>query len=241
MGNMYVGGSHPRDDDASNIRNKSWGWAYFLLPQLEANNLFEKLDTNHPPYTPDRNDDFYDAYGPPSNTVNKEPCENMPAVLVCPSATRKGSPTSFKDYAINLGSNAACCGERTNNYDTFNGIAFMNSKINFKDITDGLSTTLMFMEQRHWPWIYQASKPASFDRPTNHFLYVSHNSEGYAHTNTAPNATLSSFGRFSRSDHPGGIQVTLCDGAVRFITDNINLSTFRAISTRKNRDVADGF
>ena len=35
----------------------------------------------------------------------------------------------------------------------------------------------------------------------------------------------------ARSKHTGGLNVTLCDGSVRFISNNITLATWRAMST----------
>ncbi|MCR9120096.1 MAG: DUF1559 domain-containing protein, partial [bacterium] len=40
------------------------------------------------------------------------------------------------------------------------------------------------------------------------------------------------------SRHPTGVQVLLCDGSVRFVTETINLATWRAVSTRGNGEVA---
>jgi prepilin-type processing-associated H-X9-DG protein len=35
----------------------------------------------------------------------------------------------------------------------------------------------------------------------------------------------------ARSRHPGGVNVALCDGSVRFISDTIVIATWRALST----------
>ena len=35
----------------------------------------------------------------------------------------------------------------------------------------------------------------------------------------------------ARSHHPGGVQVVMCDGSVRFFTNNININSWRALST----------
>ena len=43
----------------------------------------------------------------------------------------------------------------------------------------------------------------------------------------------------SRSHHPGGVQVLLADGSGRFITDQIDLVTWRALATRKGGEIMD--
>jgi len=43
--------------------------------------------------------------------------------------------------------------------------------------------------------------------------------------------------RAARSRHPGGVNVLLGDGSVQFITDNVDLTTWRALSTRSGGEV----
>jgi prepilin-type N-terminal cleavage/methylation domain-containing protein/prepilin-type processing-associated H-X9-DG protein len=43
----------------------------------------------------------------------------------------------------------------------------------------------------------------------------------------------------ARSYHPGGVNLLLCDGSVRFVPDTVDLATWRAIATRGSGDVAD--
>ena len=40
----------------------------------------------------------------------------------------------------------------------------------------------------------------------------------------------------TRSYHPGGVNVSLMDGAVRFVTDSVDLDIWRAASTRRGRE-----
>tara|TARA_R110002095_G_scaffold50387_3_gene44191 strand:+ start:375 stop:1322 length:948 start_codon:yes stop_codon:yes gene_type:complete len=233
MGNRYTGGSHPQSL-AGGIRDNSWGWPLFILPQVEATNIYNALNTDVSPYTPDRNDEWAGDYGPSLVTTNEVPCQQMPPVFVCPSAERLGPTNSYKDYAINSGT-VHCCAERSNDMNTWNGVGFMNSKILLRDVKDGTSNTFLLLEQRHFT-------TATNNRPTNHFLYVSHNSEGYASTDYIPNAPNdNSHGRVARSDHVGGLHVTLCDGAVRFISNNIDLVTWRALSTRSGKEIIGDF
>jgi prepilin-type processing-associated H-X9-DG protein len=44
----------------------------------------------------------------------------------------------------------------------------------------------------------------------------------------------------ARSSHPGGVNVGMCDGSVRFVRQTIELATWRALSTRETGDVPDG-
>jgi prepilin-type N-terminal cleavage/methylation domain-containing protein/prepilin-type processing-associated H-X9-DG protein len=43
------------------------------------------------------------------------------------------------------------------------------------------------------------------------------------------------------SAHPGGVNVLMADGAVKFITDGINLATWRALGTRNGGEVVGNF
>jgi hypothetical protein len=45
----------------------------------------------------------------------------------------------------------------------------------------------------------------------------------------------------ARSRHPSGVQVTLCDGAVRFVSNNIHMDTWRAISTTNGGEAVNDF
>ena len=45
----------------------------------------------------------------------------------------------------------------------------------------------------------------------------------------------------ARSDHPGGVNLLLLDGAVRFVGDSIDLATWRALATRDGGDPVGEF
>lgn len=44
----------------------------------------------------------------------------------------------------------------------------------------------------------------------------------------------------ARSQHPGGVNVALCDGSVRFVADDIDLTTWRALSTTHGNEILSG-
>jgi prepilin-type N-terminal cleavage/methylation domain-containing protein/prepilin-type processing-associated H-X9-DG protein len=73
----------------------------------------------------------------------------------------------------------------------------------------------------------------------------------YCHTQT-PNSkrldcgTAVEVARFhvaARSNHPGGVNVAMCDGSVRFVKDSVNITPWRALGTRGNGEIvsADAF
>lgn len=43
----------------------------------------------------------------------------------------------------------------------------------------------------------------------------------------------------ARSMHPGGVNIMMCDGSVNFITDEIGLTTWRALSTREGAETTE--
>lgn len=68
------------------------------------------------------------------------------------------------------------------------------------------------------------------------WLYGYHSTTSYWHGGL-PNTRSCMFppSRISttaNSNHVGGVNVTLCDGSVRFVSDNISLATWRALGTR---------
>jgi prepilin-type processing-associated H-X9-DG protein len=45
----------------------------------------------------------------------------------------------------------------------------------------------------------------------------------------------------AKSYHTGGVQVLMCDGSVRFVSDNVNLATWRALGSRAGGEVVGDF
>jgi hypothetical protein len=117
-----------------------------------------------------------------------------------------------------------------------NGVAFVNSAVRLLDITDGDSHTLLFADMIHsasHSWL-----PIGFG--SNPFFFVHHASEGYFTTDAEPNTTTFNT-RAPASGHDHGIQASMCDGSVVWISNTINFAVFQALSTRAGNEVNTNF
>lgn len=122
-----------------------------------------------------------------------------------------------------------------------------------QEITDGTSNTLMASEvkqgqqtggsdYRGFSWWGGAAGFTAYSQPNSPDPDVLTGAACQNGTNgNAPCTTTSTATRprmqVARSYHPSGVNVSLCDGSVRFIYDGISLSTWRALSTSQGLEV----
>jgi len=219
-----------------------FGWAAFLLPDLEQKGLHDSINFNVPAYAesiPEQSGWSPSGdRGPAGHPDNKPASENMPSVFVCPSAHRVQSASVQKDYGIN-GGTGACCPERSTD-GRMDGIGYKNSAVRPAHVQDGESNTFMFLEFAHFgnhSWV-------PYDWGANQFFWVHHTSQGYVtgaeHNGSPrpPNDTQWN-GRAAHSDHPGGVQVVFCDGHVVFVSDHVDYKIYRSAFTRSGEDITE--
>ena len=78
----------------------SMGWAAFILPYVEQNALYERVDFEKLAYLPGKTaGSFHDA--PHGAEENRFAATNMPDLFVCPSTKRLAPPGTHKDYGVN--------------------------------------------------------------------------------------------------------------------------------------------
>jgi hypothetical protein len=143
--------------------------------------------------------------------------------------------------------------------DTGAGILTKNGEPRMADVTDGLSNTILYAESAGRPYVYRQgrklgelslyrvnaggwSRPASdfsldgssFDGslvpgpcPLNCTNGEDFASTGFPHPYYGSEGTAEAY-----SFHPGGIQVALGDGSVRFISEALPIHTFAQAVTR---------
>jgi prepilin-type processing-associated H-X9-DG protein len=120
----------------------------------------------------------------------------------------------------------------------------MIEPVRFKEITDGLSNTLLASETVQgvngdlrgftwWGWSAgfetRAAPNASVPDTLQQAAYCI--PETPNPPCNGPSTAASYFWAAARSRHPGGVNAAMCDGSVHFVVDEIDLATWRATST----------
>lgn len=128
------------------------------------------------------------------------------------------------------------------NCDSFNevsnqGVLGANSKIGFRDVTDGTSNTIMVGELSTNEYPTGAPAPRAWSRGcADHSCGMSKNVkfginiQGFVSGNFN-NMSFSSM-------HPGGTQVLMADSSVHFISENIDMDLYLATASRNGNEVA---
>lgn len=135
-----------------------------------------------------------------------------------------------------------------------NGVLFGCSSIRSGDIVDGMSNTVMFGESYTDTYVkdsqqmdyWQIGSPQSGGWNPGGTGGTEY-SEGLGSTAVRINSRLNptvhgtlmeiSFGSY----HVGGAHFTLCDGSVRFISENIDLATYQGLGSRSGGEVLGEF
>ncbi|WP_437206222.1 DUF1559 family PulG-like putative transporter [Planctomicrobium sp. SH664] len=135
--------------------------------------------------------------------------------------------------------------------DRFTGIFAHRSSVGVRDITDGTSNTIMLSERAYWMGRVECAAANAFVTRSTTNMDTYHSSQPLAVTGrgaTVINApegrrqTTSNFliscGVGFSSNHEGGIFISLADGSVRFMSENINHSPFNTLNSAFERLLA---
>lgn len=114
---------------------------------------------------------------------------------------------------------------------------FVNPNAETNDANCGSSLRINFSQRRMYTWV--AGEP----RCTSYNHYYAPNDKLNADcvsnfTGSDPVTRSSGHGlSTARSRHVGGVNAWYCDGSVRFVTDSIDMPTWRALATRSGGEV----
>ncbi len=226
------------------LERSHWSWGALILPFVEQSSLHDQLQVGTVP--------LWQALG---TTTGRAALQTPLAAFVCPSDTGpelndfgtkyNAVYANYEKQVTSDGSNrfpiaksnyvgVACSGNSTtppngeNTYGSATGVLFSNSRVGFKDITDGTSNTLMLGER--------CFKINNLTVGAGNALGFSSEVSGYTNRNRALLAALGipywginqtvimvdHQNRGFHSLHPGGAQFAVCDGSVRLISETID-------------------
>lgn len=227
-------------DSSGNDTGPGWGWAAFILPQIEQQNLSNRIQFNQ------RIEDLTNGI------VRVVKIDSY----LCPSDSTNQTWTA-KQYNLSGNVQATICEVASANYiGVFgttepgvdgDGVFFRNGRIRMADIIDGTSSTLMVGERsfRLGPatWTGVITSANLFPAPNSPFPPVLNNPSGMTlgHTGdgNGPNGSASYVNQFY-SQHPGGVHFLFCDGHVGFLSSSMNYNTYLSLSTRAGNEPVQG-
>lgn len=210
-----------------------WGWAVFLLPELEQTGLHSALNP------------WQTTFGNGANPVPATTWTQTPlSVFRCPSDS--GPPTNpyYEHHATSNYRGVAGGGDLYTlpmNAD-LGGMFFTNSRIRFADVTDGLSNTLAVGEtslnerQNRWGGIWAGCpRVGPFGPYQGNLTWVS---GVYWSINQHDLRLNQSHPWAFASPHPGGVNFVFCDGSVRLVHDSADPAMVERLAVRNDGGVA---
>ena len=247
-----------------------WAWSAMILPFVEQGALYDTLAISN-------------TTASTRMTLSQTAMQQTYDVFLCPSdagAPRTHDPAVDPGYAIDNNTPNANRGLPVTNYILVTNIAnvrigkatnprvgttgsigafYRDSRVNFRDITDGLSNTLLIGERvwrmgnvRMSAGTLLAVRDANGNGPSANDNGASWN-QGWVSLagsvrypiNVALTAVSTERNMAFSSHHKGGAQFVLGDGGVRFISENVNLDNDAAWDTNSTLErlvgIADGF
>ena len=96
--------------------NGMWSWSAYILPFMEASNIYQQIDFTKRPYCAERADAWFFDKGPDATALsnfasNKLACTSMPPSFACPSTPQTYGTGMYKDYALNAGQGPNAAGD----------------------------------------------------------------------------------------------------------------------------------
>jgi prepilin-type N-terminal cleavage/methylation domain-containing protein/prepilin-type processing-associated H-X9-DG protein len=208
-----------------------WGWAAFLLNDLEQSNLYDRIS-------------FHLGVEDPANALART---TKLAVFACPSdqqvetftVDETGTDVAHGSY-VAVNGNAGVTDSAGRNDGSF----LRNKRFRIGDITDGLSNTLFIGERcttmslSTWTGAVTGGETRNVRDPAadegSAALVLSHCGP---HLPNNPDVTDAD--AFS-SSHPLGVNFLFGDGSVHAISQTITMTVYDALATRAGGEVVSG-
>jgi prepilin-type N-terminal cleavage/methylation domain-containing protein len=218
-------------------------WTVLILPYLDQTAAYNRFNCS---------EDFTvlaDAAVYQGSVTNDAAFKMKMPVYWCPSDPNANATTNIGNYRGVQGGGDSLhdCTPVTNILFYTNGTLYINSKVGFRDLTDGSSNVLMVGEsfynttltdtvipQRAQGWASAAStRTDGALAPTLATAWKGINSFP---GNPATTSYLYHMADYFSSRHVGGAHFALADGSVHFLSQNMNSTTFQKLGIRNDGD-----
>ncbi len=257
------------DPNVTTIR-ADWGYLIFILPYIEQQALYDKIDRNYDWFTPQNQtvvftpvEDFkcpshnpiepVDLYGPGNSGGFGYKDQASPLrthyfgilganpQLVHPTVPDfcldRKSPYTAETQAVTFGV-PPCMGNPANGWITNNGMIVRKPTVQTRRVADGLSHTFMLGESAFGdPDLTDDNvRPWSIGSEGDNFMYTSKNVAYQINSGGRPGPAGRNNIGFG-SEHPGGCHFAMGDGAVKFLSENVELVVLFALASRQASDL----
>ena len=235
-GFLWVG-----DPDMGFGRGQPGSWLYSVLPYMEQQTLY-----NMGKGQPDAEKKTLQrvVVATPLSFAN---CPSRRSSKAYPVGVEAGKGRAQSDYGGNAGATSA--GDeggpgnkedaRTYNwrFATCNGVIYQRSVITPAKVLDGVSNTYLVMERYLNPDHYETCEALN----NNENMYAGHDNDTLTWTAVAPQRDRpgASYTTSAGSAHPGGFQAVMCDGAVRIIPYDVDLTVHQRLGSRADKKTVD--
>jgi len=223
----------------------------FILPQIEQGPLYNQINFN----VPSGNAQHATGCGATAGTTwpNLTALDKSIPAFLCPSSDPVDNPstataagpysrnrahrTSYGLVAVN-DEQATGFGVSYRALSAVNKSAWWhNGAARIGEIQDGTSNTMMLIET---PLRKQSTAYGPFWNQYTHAMFIQpRKGINVPHPATPPQPYVYAWG--AGSDHTGGAHILLGDGAVRFLSQNIDIGTINALASIKNGEVVGEF
>jgi prepilin-type N-terminal cleavage/methylation domain-containing protein/prepilin-type processing-associated H-X9-DG protein len=234
-----------------------WGtWMVGLLPYVEQKALFDQYRYFGAMNNPDLNTRYGGSFNLPVTTIQLKAFTCPSDQKSLDKGAR--SQITYHNYVANHGNTtvrrqASFGTTSTGQPNQFNGAPFIHvdstadkpQVVRMAEVVDGLSNTLAFSETvqgqqgdlRGFTWWYGAAHFETYLTP-NSSQPDALQSQPYCQPQNrlnppciGPPTTANPEMNAARSRHPNGVQASMCDGSVRFVSKNVFLDTWRGLGT----------